>query len=381
MFNTLLALRGSNVKPDNLSGAYEEKNAASQTLVAASADLNRAYKTVSELEGVAEHTSNAGLLNVIQELKERVHVLEQKEKKAEKRLFIANENTRRTLKQFAAGGIAGAFARTCVAPIDRVKILWQTQHITSGGGPAKYTGISQTVKTIIKEEGIGKLWRGNLTNIFRVVPYSATQFTSYDIYKDKFLALSDSNGNLTIPQRLGAGALAGVTATTVTYPLDVARLRLAVQPELIGTRDAVLSVWKEGGIKSMYKGYIPTCISLGPFIAVNFASFDVLKHWYYPDPATKKHPLAVLCLGAGAGIFAQTCCYPLDTVRRRMQMKGRVYASTPDAFLTIFKKEGPLGFYKGMLPNVLKVVPNNALRFLAFEFLKTTWGVEDRKRR
>lgn len=382
MFGTLLALRGSKVKPGNLPDALEDQADASQKLDVAKSNLNRAYHTVSELERVGERYSNEELQEIVHDLKMRVHELEAREKEATKQTEVAGKTVNRTLKQFAAGGLAGAIARTCVAPIDRVKILMQTQYVTLGeGAPPKYTSISQTLKTVLSEEGPTRLWRGNLTNIFRVVPYSATQFTSYDIYKKMILDNTSGTENLTIPQRLASGALAGCTATTVTYPLDVARLRLAVQPELKGTRDAIMSVYKEGGFRTFYKGYVPTCLSLGPFISVNFAAFDVLKHRAYPDPETKKNPLVVLCLGAAAGIFAQTCCYPLDTVRRRMQMKGRIYTSTPNAFATIFKQEGPLGFYKGMMPNVVKVVPNNAIRFLAFEFLKTYMGVVDTKRR
>ena len=39
-------------------------------------------------------------------------------------------------------------------------------------------------------------------------------------------------------------------------------------------------------------------------------------------------------------------CYPLDTIRRRMQMKGKTYNGMMDAFVTIFKKEGATGFFK-----------------------------------
>jgi len=85
-----------------------------------------------------------------------------------------------------------------VAPIDRVKILMQTQFISRGGDSSKYfftrnkrflrdefvvcryTGVFQSLRTIVKEEGIGRLWRGNGVNIVRVIPYTGTQFASYD---------------------------------------------------------------------------------------------------------------------------------------------------------------------------------------------------------
>jgi solute carrier family 25 phosphate transporter 23/24/25/41 len=147
--------------------------------------------------------------------------------------------------------------------------------------------------------------------------------------------------------------------------------------------DAFRSVQAENGILAFYKGYTPAMLSLSPFIAINFASFDTLKALYFGEKkATKKelqkrNPFAILGLGAIAGIFAQTCCYPLDTVRRRMQMAGNHYSSTANAFSTIMKVEGIRGFYKGMSANALKVVPNNAIRFAAYEVLKSYFMSDD----
>jgi solute carrier family 25 phosphate transporter 23/24/25/41 len=167
-------------------------------------------------------------------------------------------------------------------------------------------------------------------------------------------------------------------ATTVTHPLDVARLRISIDLQLRGTRDAFRSLWMENGLRAMYKGWIPTVISVSPFIAINFASFDILKQMAYPmgTDSTKTNPFVILSLGGMAGIFAQTICYPLDTIRRRMQMKGRVYSGLSNAFLTIYREEGVKGYYRGIVPNAVKVVPNNAIRFLVYEWLKTFMSVQ-----
>ena len=106
-----------------------------------------------------------------------------------------------------------------------------------------------------------------------------------------------------------------------------------------------------------------------------------MKSWYYPDGEPKEISAPItLSLGALAGLTAQTFCFPLDTVRRRMQMEGTAYKSTFDAFRTILRVEGARGFYKGMLPNAVKIVPNNGIRFLAFDFFTRMFGVEKRKR-
>jgi len=158
-------------------------------------------------------------------------------------------------------------------------------------------------------------------------------------------------------------------ASFVTHPLDVVRTRLAVQPELTGIIHSFQTLWAEGQVAALYKGLGPTLASLGPFVAVNFASYDTIKAWAHSQ-GIKQTPVSSLFMGAGAGIIAQTACYPLDTIRRRMQLKGTNYKNTLDAIKVITQKEGATGLYKGMSANTLKVIPNNAIRFMVFEYLK-----------
>jgi solute carrier family 25 phosphate transporter 23/24/25/41 len=116
-----------------------------------------------------------------------------------------------------------------------------------------------------------------------------------------------SKQQLSVPQRLLCGAIAGATATTVTHPLDVIRLRLSIDRELkgivycshhcmqycnsnacatayqsIGSADAFSSLMREGGVRTLFKGYAPTLLSVSPFIAINFATFDFLKSNFMP---------------------------------------------------------------------------------------------------
>jgi solute carrier family 25 phosphate transporter 23/24/25/41 len=270
-----------------------------------------------------------------------------------------------------AGGIAGACARTATAPLDRVKILMQTQRLTSGGAADKYTGLWQALRRVVLEDGFKGYFRGNLANCIRVIPYSATQFVTFDYCKSKVTGYTGKD-QPTIVQRLGCGACAGICASFVTHPLDVVRTRLAVQRELTGIRHTVTVLWAEGGMASMYKGLGPTLASLAPFVAINFAAYDTIKMYMFADGRIPQGPLYSLSMGAAAGIMAQTACYPLDTIRRRMQLKGKNYTSTFDAIKTIIKAEGSMGLYRGISANTLKVIPNNAIRWMVFEHLKSS---------
>ena len=78
-------------------------------------------------------------------------------------------------------------------------------------------------------------------------------------------------------------------------------------------------------------------------------------------------------------MFAATVCYPLDTVRRRMQMKDSGYKNVGDALRRIAAEEGIKGYYRGWAANCLKVVPQNSIRFVSYELIKQLMGVQKKK--
>lgn len=286
--------------------------------------------------------------------------------------------TERTFKLLLAGGLAGAIARTCTAPLDRIKLLLQVQHLGQAGTHAKsYTGVGQAMAKILREEGFLAFWKGNGTNIIRIFPYSAGQFMAHEQYK---LLLAGPDGKLTMSQRLTAGALAGMTATALTHPLDTVRLRLALPASgYTGMTNAITTISAKEGVLALYKGIVPTLVGIAPYAALNFASYDMLKKWLYETGTVKQTVVSNLLVGAVAGTFATTVCYPLDTVRRRMQMQGKHYSSMSDAFVTMTRQEGVRGFYRGWWANTLKVVPQNSIRFVAYEFMKKIIGVQKAK--
>ncbi|CAB4427635.1 unnamed protein product [Rhizophagus irregularis] len=271
------------------------------------------------------------------------------------------------VKHLIAGGVAGAVSRTVVSPLERMKILFQVQ----GPEPASYRGIIPTIAKIWREEGWVGMLRGNGTNVIRIVPYSATQFASYEKYKR--LLLEEGKSELDAPRRLTAGALAGITSVSCTYPLDIVRTRLSVQSASLSIKEVenkLPGIWKtmkiiyhtEGGIVALYRGLSPTLMGVAPYVALNFHSYEVLRKYFTPKGQTSPPVAQKLLCGALAGTFAQTITYPLDVLRRRMQVTGMPgvaykYTSTWDALEKLIAQEGIKGLYKGMVPNYLKVAP------------------------
>ncbi|TVU22574.1 hypothetical protein EJB05_32284, partial [Eragrostis curvula] len=268
---------------------------------------------------------------------------------------------------FAAGAAAGAAAKTVTAPLDRVKLLMQTHSVRVAGESAKKgVGFLEAIADVGKKDGLKGYWKGNLPQVIRIIPYSAVQLFSYEVYKKIFRT---KDGELTVFGRLAAGACAGMTSTLVTYPLDVLRLRLAVQSGHSTMSQVALNMLREEGLSSFYRGLGPSLIAIAPYIAVNFCVFDLMKK-SVPEKY-KNRTETSLATALLSATFATLMCYPLDTVRRQMQMKGTPYNTIFDAVPGIVERDGVVGLYRGFVANALKNLPNSSIKLTAFDTVKT----------
>lgn len=267
---------------------------------------------------------------------------------------------------FTAGAVAGAAAKTVTAPLDRIKLLMQIHGVRVGQESAKKAiGFIEAIVMIGKEEGIKGYWKGNLPQVIRIIPYSAVQLFAYETYKNLF---KGKDGELSVIGRLAAGACAGMTSTFVTYPLDVLRLRLAVEPGYRTMSEIALTMLREEGVASFYYGLGPSLLGIAPYIAVNFCIFDLVKK-SLPEKYQQKTQSSLLTAVVSAAVATLTC-YPLDTVRRQMQMKGTPYKSVLDAIPGIVQRDGVIGLYRGFVPNALKTLPNSSIRLTTFDIVK-----------
>jgi solute carrier family 25 (mitochondrial adenine nucleotide translocator), member 4/5/6/31 len=135
------------------------------------------------------------------------------------------------VKDLAAGGVSGAISKTAVAPIERVKLLLQTQdsnpRIKSGEIP-RYKGIIDCFVRVSSEQGFLSFWRGNLANVIRYFPTQAFNFAFKDTIKGMFPKYSPKTDFWRFfAVNLASGGLAGAGSLLIVYPLDFARTRLA----------------------------------------------------------------------------------------------------------------------------------------------------------
>lgn len=281
--------------------------------------------------------------------------------------------------------VAGCTSRTAVAPLERLKILYQVQDfvaVPNGNGgvgsPKKYGTVLASLRKIGAEEGFRGYFKGNGANCVRVFPYAALQFAVFERMKP---ILQDENQQLSPMKKLIGGSTAGVVSVLFTYPLDFVRARLTVQGGLSSTQysgimDALRGTYRTEGVRGMYRGVMPTIWGVAPYAGLNFMVFQSLRDKAPLDINGHPDMLYILGCGAVAGACGQTAAYPLDLLRRRFQMSslrpegGAAYKSTLSGLSAIVREEGVLGLYKGLLPNFIKVVPSIAIMFTTNELLK-----------
>lgn len=282
------------------------------------------------------------------------------------------------------GALAGSVAKTVIAPLDRAKINFQIHKDI----PYSFRATILFLTNTFQKEGFLGLWRGNSATMARIIPYAAVQFTSHEQWK-KILAVDKDQS--TNGRRFLAGSLAGITSQSCTYPLDLARARMAVTDKYTGYKSlqhVFVKIWMDEGPRTLFKGYWATILGVIPYAGTSFFTFETLKRKHFEHTGEKKpQPWISFIYGSLAGGIGQTTSYPLDIVRRRMQTIGMLKQS-PESYRTIwsslkiiYENEGvKRGFFKGLSMNWVKGPIAVGISFTTFEYSKDFINVQLSKR-
>lgn len=278
-------------------------------------------------------------------------------------------NQQKIITSLLAGAIAGAMAKTVIAPLDRAKINFQIQN--------KQFSFREVFRFLLhsyRTTGLFSLWRGNSATMARIIPYAAIQYSAHEQMK-RLLRVETNNQRKTQPAKTFlAGSVAGVISSTCTYPLDLARARMAVtHREKYNTLLQVfVKICREEGVKTLYRGYSPTVLGVIPYAGTCFFTYETLKrlHNEYTQRDTPNPAERMLC-GAIAGLLGQSSSYPLDIVRRRMQtaqLTGNTYYTISGTMISVVREEGLIGgLYKGLSMNWVKGPIAVGISFTTFD--------------
>ncbi|PGH15225.1 hypothetical protein AJ79_02590 [Helicocarpus griseus UAMH5409] len=302
-------------------------------------------------------------------------------KQEQKQTPAAPNATIAQIKSFVAGGAGGLCAVIVGHPFDLVKVRLQTAE------KGVYSGAIDVAKKTIAREGLARgLYAGVSAPLVGVTPMFAVSFWGYDLGKTLVRNFSDVpvlNGvhQYSIGQISTAGFFSAIPMTLITAPFERVKVLLQIQgqnppppgqkPKYSGGVDVVRQLYKEGGIRSVFRGSAMTLARDGPGSAAYFATYEYIKRSLTPKDAdgnvTGQLSLpAVVTAGAAAGVAMWIPVFPVDTIKSRLQSA----AGKPTIGGTIsglYASGGFKAFFPGFAPALARAVPANAATFLGVE--------------
>jgi len=275
-------------------------------------------------------------------------------------------------KSFIAGGYGGICAVLVGHPFDLTKTRLQT------APPGTYSGGLDVVRKTIARDGATGLYRGVVPPLLGVTPIFALSFWAYDASKRLILAFTPNRTNsaLSTGELAAAGFLSAVPTTLVTAPVERAKVLLQVQgqggsgPQYKGVVDVIRHLYKEGGIRSIYRGTFATLARDGPGSAAYFAAYEVTKKALAPAGASSSdlNVGQVILAGGTAGVAMWAIAIPPDVLKSRLQSAPTgTYSGIVDCARKTMAVDGVKALWKGFGPAMARAFPANAATFLGVE--------------
>uniref|UniRef100_A0A7S2KKU5 Mitochondrial carrier protein n=1 Tax=Leptocylindrus danicus TaxID=163516 RepID=A0A7S2KKU5_9STRA len=299
---------------------------------------------------------------------------------------VPSGNKGEAMKNFVAGAIGGVCCVAVGHPFDLVKVRMQT--LSASSGPPPFTGTFDCLLKTARAEGIRGVYRGVTAPLVAVTPIFAVNFWGYEMgqqfvrYFDKE---SDHNKPLTLTQLIIAGSLSSLPTTLITAPSERIKCVMQVQANLDkGAATANRSmmsfakeIYKESGIRGIFKGTGATLLRDAPGCAVYFGSYEFFKkelcRLQSVDPS-ELSPGISLTAGGLAGMFMWSVVLPIDVLKSRFQTSPEgMYKGMGDVYRHLIREEGYGALFKGVGPAMIRAFPANAAVFLGVEVTKKAW--------
>lgn len=272
------------------------------------------------------------------------------------------------IKGFIAGGFGGICLVVTGHPFDTVKVRLQT----APKGFSDYSGTYDCAKKIFIKEGPKGFYKGMATPLAGVAPIFAVSFFGYHV--GKRLQQSGPDDSLTYPQLFLAGMLAGTFSSFILGPGERIKCLLQIQQsastaKFSGPVDCVKQLYKEGGVRSIFKGTMATFLRDVPASGMYFMTYEWIKISLTPEGQKELSTWRTLFAGGMAGIFNWIVAMPADVLKSRLQTapEGTYPRGVRSVFAQLIREEGAMALFKGFVPVMLRAFPANAACFLGYE--------------
>ncbi|XP_001361631.5 mitochondrial folate transporter/carrier [Drosophila pseudoobscura] len=272
-------------------------------------------------------------------------------------------------------GVSGGVASTIILhPLDLIKIRFAVNDGRTATVP-QYRGLGSAFTTIFRQEGFRGLYKGVTPNVWGSGSSWGLYFMFYNTIKT-FI----QGGNTTMPlgpaMHMLAAAESGALTLLLTNPIWVVKTRLCLQcdssasAEYRGMVHALSQIYKEEGVRGLYRGFVPGMLGVSHG-AIQFMTYEEMKNAYNEYRKlpidTKLATTEYLAFAAVSKLIAAAATYPYQVVRARLQDHHHRYSGTWDCIKQTWRFEGLKGFYKGLQPNLTRVIPACMITFLVYE--------------
>jgi solute carrier family 25 carnitine/acylcarnitine transporter 20/29 len=295
---------------------------------------------------------------------------------------------KRSAKDFTSGVVAGVAQVLVGHPANTLKSRLQMQPT-----PPIYNGAAHCFTVMLREEGYRGFYRGMASPIVGVGFVNAVVFFCNEETKRLIVTARgySSVGQLNLADSFVAGGLTGLAASAVTCPVELPMVRLQTEkilhPERTTSGPVAMArqMVAERGIRALYSGMLPTMHRETWSYATYFAVYYQSRQWLAigvggggeeadGSGGKKKEgeisALNAFLAGGASGQCGQLVALPIDAMKVRLQtddMKAPKYRGMMHAARIIYKADGLGGFYRGLVPVVLRAFPVNGATFVAFE--------------
>uniref|UniRef100_T1IN06 Mitochondrial uncoupling protein 4 n=1 Tax=Strigamia maritima TaxID=126957 RepID=T1IN06_STRMM len=289
--------------------------------------------------------------------------------------------------------VAATAAESVTYPLDLTKTRLQiqgekqlsAQKITSAGKK----GFISTAVGIVKEEGVLKLWQGVTPAIYRHVVYTGCRMGAYEQLREKVLH-KNSDGTFPLWKAVVGGLSAGAIGQFFASPTDLVKVQMQMEgrrrlegkpPRVKNTWHAFKTIFSQGGIRGLWKGWVPNVQRAALVNMGDLATYDSTKQYLLARTSLQDNYVTHTLSSAASGLVAATVGTPADVIKTRIMNqstdhtgKGLLYKSSFDCLTQTLRNEGFWALYKGFLPIWARMAPWSLTFWLTYEQVRSMTG-------
>ncbi|XP_077980372.1 mitochondrial uncoupling protein 4-like [Glandiceps talaboti] len=299
--------------------------------------------------------------------------------------------------KYILSACAATVAELVTFPLDLTKTRLQLQGEAAAAAQngtsqnIAYRGMIRTAIGVVEEEGVFKLWQGITPAIYRHVVYTGVRMGSYEYLRDHIFG-KNANGTFPFWKAILCGMAAGGIGQFFANPADLIKVQMQMEgkrrlegkpPRVKSTAQAFKNILHQGGIRGLWKGWVPNVQRAALVNLGDLTTYDTVKHQLLTR-TTLKDNWMVHCMSSGcAGLVAASMSTPADVVKTRVMNqptdangRGLLYKSSVDCLLQAIKKEGFWSLYKGFIPTWARMAPWSMTFWLSYEEIRKLVGVQ-----